>query len=288
MKKKNKTPIILRIIRIVFPWVEAAFPRLANRVFVYIFFTPMKYSIPEKERKVMTFGEKFAISISGKNIQCYRWGNSKKTVLIAHGWAGRATQFRRFVKPFIKAGYQVVGFDGPAHGQSEGRSTNLDEFQNVIQEVVKKLESVSAIVAHSFGGVASLYAITKGLPVKTLVNIASPTISAEIINTYLKAINGSAKTGEAFKKYVVRKSGKTFDQFSALEFINHVPADLSLLLVHDVDDKDVAINHPRELMKRFQQAQLYQTKGLGHTRILKDDNVIQSVVTFIECHSSNS
>lgn len=287
MKKKNKTPLLLRIIPAVFPWAEKFTPALANRFFVYLFFTPVKYRTPEKERKAETFSEKFVMNIAGKNIQCYRWGSSTKTVLVIHGWAGRATQFRRFVKPLIKAGYQVVGFDGPAHGQSQGKRTNLDEFENVIQEVVKKIGNVSAIVAHSFGGVTSLYAITKGLPVKTLVNIASPTISEEIINTFLRAINGTAQTGEAFKKYVLKKSGKSFDQFSALEFIKHVPANLNLLLVHDEDDSEVKLDHPRALMKQFPQAQFIQTKGLGHTRILKDNNVIQGIVTFLSRHSSN-
>lgn len=287
MKKKHKIPLLLRIIPKIFPWAEKFVPQLANRFFVYLFFTPVKYRTPEKELKAESFSEKFILTIANKKIQCYRWGASTKTILVVHGWAGRATQFRRFVKPLLKAGYQVVGFDGPAHGQSEGKSTNLDEFENVIQEVVKEIGSVSAIVAHSFGGVTSLYALTKGLPVKTLVNIASPTISEEIINTFLKAINGSNQTGEAFKKYVLRKSGKPFHQFSALEFIKHVPHGLNLLLVHDENDIEVSLDHPKELMGRFPQAHLLQTRELGHTRILKDNNVIQSIVTFVDRHSSN-
>jgi predicted alpha/beta hydrolase family esterase len=148
--------------------------------------------------------------------------------------------------------------------------------------------NVQAIVAHSFGGAASLYAIANGLPVKTLVNIASPTIGEEIIKTFLRAINGSAKTGEEFKRYIQETYGKSFDQFSSLEFIKYVPPDLHLLLVHDEDDRDVSLDHSKALMKQYLLAKLLQTKGLGHTRILKDDQVIREVVTFIERHSSNS
>jgi esterase/lipase len=288
LKKKNKTPFLLRIVPAVFPWAEKLAPWLANRFFVYLFFTPLKYKTPEKERKAETFSETFVVNVAGKKIQCYKWGSSPRTILFVHGWAGRATQFRRFVKPFLKSGFQVVGFDGPAHGNSDGKKTNLDEFEMAIQQIVSRFGNVKAIVAHSFGGVASLYSITKGLPVKTLVNIASPTLSEEIINTFLRAINGTKKTGDAFKKYVLKKSGKTFDEFSSLEFIKRVPADLNLLLVHDEDDKDVTLAHSKELMKRYVLAKLVQTKGLGHTRILKDDQVIRDIVTFVERHSSNS
>jgi len=288
LKKKNKTPLLLRIIPTVFPVLEKISPWLANQYFVFLFFTPFKYQATEKERKAETFAEKFIIEVDGKKIQCYRWGSGNKTVLVVHGWAGRATQFRRFVKPLLKAGYSIVGFDGPAHGQSEGRSTNLQEFRTVIEKLVSQLGNVTAILTHSFGGITALYALSNGLLVKTIINIASPTISDEIINTYLRAVGGSAKTGEAFKKYVLKKTGKPFSAFSALEFIKLAPADLNLLLVHDEGDKEVALTHPKELLKHFPQGLLIQTKGLGHTRILKDDKVIHQVVTFIQRHSSNS
>jgi hypothetical protein len=287
VSKKSKVPYILRVIPKVFPWVEKIAQPLATRFFVYLFFTPIRYRTPEKEQKAESFSQNFEVHITGKRIQCYQWGNAPKSVLVGHGWAGRATQLRRFVKPLLKAGYQVIGFDGPAHGKSDGRSTNLDEFQETLQTIIKKIGTVEAIIAHSFGGVASLYAISNGLPVKTLVNIASPVIGQEIINSFLKGMNGSAKTGEAFRQYVLKKSGKRFEEFSALEFIKHVPTDFKLLLLYDEDDLEVTMAHPQELLKVYPQAEFIQTKGLGHTRILKDDSVINSVVTFIQRHSSN-
>lgn len=261
---------------------------MANRFFIHLFFTPIAYTVPDKEKKAESFAKKFTLVVAGRKIQCYQWGNSNKTILVVHGWAGRGTQFRRFVKPFVAAGYQVIGFDGPAHGQSQGRSTNLDQFKAVIEELVRKTGNVSAILAHSFGGVASLYALSKQLPVKKLVNIASPTIGEDIINTYRRAIGASVKTGEAFKRYVIKKSGKSFDEFSALELIKNVQNDLNLLLVHDLEDKEVPISHPQELLKRFPQAKLHQTSGLGHTRILKDNAVIAAIVTFVASDSSDS
>lgn len=287
MKKKSKTPLPLRIIPTVFPWIERLFPSVANRFFAYLFFTPIGYPTPEKELKSEDFAEKFVLPVNGMRIQCYRWGDGSKTVLVAHGWAGRATQFRRFVKPFLKEGYQVIGFDGPAHGKSSGKSTNLNEFLSVIQTLNNRF-TIEAMVAHSFGGVACLYAIAEGVPVKTLVNIASPTLADEIINTYLKAVGGSSKTGEAFKEFIIRKYGKPFAEYASMSFIKRVPADFNLLLVHDENDREVGLHHPAELIKVFPQAQLSKTSGLGHTRILKDNAVIREVVTFIRSHSSES
>ncbi|MBK7651022.1 MAG: alpha/beta hydrolase [Flammeovirgaceae bacterium] len=288
MKKKSKTPFALRIIPVIFPWIERLTPNLANRFFAHLFFTPIGYSTPQKELKSETFAEKFILSVNGMQIQCYRWGNAPKTVLVVHGWAGRATQFRRFVKPLIQSGYQVVGFDGPAHGKSSGKSTHLNEFLTVIQALENRYRKIDSIIAHSFGGVASLYAIAEGLKVNSLIAVASPTIADEIINTYLKALGGSLKTGKAFKEFVLQKYGKPFEEFSSLTFIKRVPSDFNLLLVHDDNDQEVSMDHPNELIKIFPQARIYKTSGLGHTRILRDNDVIREVVTFIRSHSSES
>jgi hypothetical protein len=199
-----------------------------------------------------------------------------------HGWAGRATQFRKFIPPLNKEGFQVVGFDGPAHGQSEGTKTNIIEFEEAFRNLYVRVGEPVAILAHSFGGGAVLYAAANGLPVDKLINIASPTIGDEIINTYLRAINGSQSTGEFFKSYMLQKYGRSFDEYTSRHLILKVKQDLELLLVHDEDDKEVGIEHALELSKVYPKAKLYLTKGLGHTRILKDENVIKACVTFIK------
>lgn len=286
LKKKSKTPCALRLIPALFPWVERLAPAAANRFFAYLFFRPIGYPTPEKELKSETFAEKFILSVEGKTIQCYQWGKAPKTILVVHGWAGRATQFRRFVKPLLEKGYQVVGFDGPAHGKSSGKSTHINEFLTVIRALEKRLKKIDGIVAHSFGGVASLYAIAEGLSVSTLVNIASPTIADEIINTSLRTIGGSPKTGRAFKEFILRKYGRPFEEFSALSFIKHVPSDFNLLLIHDEDDQEVKMAQADALLKVFPGAKIFKTSGLGHTRILRDNEVIRQAVTFIGQHSS--
>jgi hypothetical protein len=116
--------------------------------------------------------------------------------------------------------------------------------------------------------------------VKKLINIASPTIADEIVKSYLNAIGGSWKTGAAFKELIHRKYGKPFEEFTAMHFIKEIN-DLSLLLVHDVDDKDVSIIQAEELIKAYPKGRLLKTQGLGHNRVLKDDAVISACLDFI-------
>jgi esterase/lipase len=278
--KRDKTPLPLKIVRWLYPKVERVIPILAHRYFLRLFFTPLHYGVPEKEKKAESFAEKFTLDAAGKKIQCYAWGKGKP-VLLVHGWAGRATQFRRFVKPLTTAGFQVVGFDGPAHGNSSGSRTSILEFEETLKAIYKKIGEPVAIIAHSFGGGAVLFSAMNGLKVHKLINIASPTIGDEIIHTYLKAINGSMATKNFFKNFIVKEYGKSFDEFTAMHFIRHLPESINLLLVHDQNDKEVNLAHAESLIKVYPAARLIKTKGLGHTRILKDNDVIQQCVTFI-------
>ena len=272
---------MLQLVQWIYPRLEKAVPSLAHRFFVTIFFTPLNYTVPEKEKITERQAEKFFLLAGGKKIQCYRWGKGP-VILLVHGWAGRATQFRKIIPALVDEKFCVVGFDGPAHGHSQGMSTNIEEFEGVLKKICETTGVPEAIIAHSFGGGAVLYAAMNGLPVKKLINIASPTIGDEIIHTYLKTINGSAATGTFFRSYIKKRTGQPFDNFTALHFVDNLRQKISLLLIHDEDDPEVPINHALELMKRYPGANLFKTNGLGHTRILRDERVTQKCISFIK------
>lgn len=277
---KKQIPFALRLVRWFFPKLEWLSGGLAVEYFEKIFFSPLRYQAPEKELECEQQATLEEIVANGLKIQTYRWGDANKPyVLVMHGWAGRATQFRKFIPELIAAGYQVVGFDGPAHGKSSGKRTTILEFETALKMVVARWGIPAAAIAHSFGGGALLFSIMNGLPVKKLVNIASPTMADEIIKSYLRAINGSWKTGQRFKKLIEKKYGKPFEEFTAMHFIEHIKG-LDLLLVHDGEDKDVPIIQAEKLLEKYP-ARLLRTSGLGHHRILKDEYVITACIDFI-------
>lgn len=284
MGKKSKVPFALVFIQWLFPKVEWLSVRLAARWFRHLFFTPVRYARPQKEQEALQRAQEYDLTVDGAKIHVYTWGTGKP-VLFVHGWAGRGTQFRKFIEPFNDAGFKVVALDGPAHGKSDGKSTEIRAFASAIKAVYEHEKAV-AIVSHSFGGVASLFSIANGLNNPVQINIASPSIGDEIIKTFLQALRGSARVGELFKDYVFEVTGKQFDDFSALRIIHQVPPELRLLLIYDEHDHDVIPAHALRLKEEFPAAVIFQTKELGHNRILKDDRVINRCVTFIQQHAS--
>jgi len=279
-KKKYKEPGLQRLIRAGFPWLERFAPALANRLFVYIFFTPFRYKTPVKEEASARFAELEFMDYRNQKVCVYRWGRGP-WVWVVHGWAGRATQFRKFIPALQQAGFGVIGFDGPGHGRSGGKKTNAIEFKEIMERLEKRYGLPQAIIGHSFGGAASLYAIANGLAVQKLIEIGSPVDRVAILRSYLKAINGSDARIAFFDAYVMKNFGKPFESFTTRQIIREVKQPLNLLLVHDEEDRDVSIDQPRLLVRENPWVQFYATRGLGHNRILRDELVIAYCIDFI-------
>src|SRR5207237_6481194 len=99
----------------------------------------------------------------GRHIATWRWGSrDAPAVILAHGWGGYAAQMRAFVFPLLSAGYQVIAYDQPAHGVSEGRLTALPDFADLLAELAWHHGEARAFIGHSLGGAAGAQALAAG------------------------------------------------------------------------------------------------------------------------------
>ena len=277
--KKPKTPLIMLTIQKLFPVVERILPPLAYQWAFKLFFKPMRFPWPSRELSAKQSAVKFRLNAGNLEIQCYSWGQGA-VVLFVHGWAGRGTQFFKFVQPFVDKGFKVVAFDGPAHGASSGKRTDIIEFERVLKSLEEYYGGICAVITHSFGGAATIFAMSRGLNVPNLVNISSPTNSDKIITAFLKKINGSIKVAAGFDKLVLKKYGKPFSSFSSEVLSEYLPP-FNLLLIHDKNDREVSIDQAEKLKELVPGAEMMATSLLGHTRILRDDQVIDKSLSFV-------
>lgn len=267
------------IMQRLFPVVEKVLPPLAYQWAFRLFFKPMRFQTPPRELSVTHKAVKFRLNSRDLDIQCYSWGQGP-VVLFVHGWAGRGTQFFKFVQPFVDKGFKVVAFDGPAHGASSGKSTDIIEFEQVLKSLEEYYGEIRSIITHSFGGAATIFAMSRGLKVQNLVNISSPTNGDKIIAEFLKKINGSAKVAANFDKLVQKKYGRPFSSFSSEVLAEHL-GPFNLLLIHDKNDKEVGIDQAEALKALVPGAEMMVTTLLGHTRILRNDLVVDRSLSFV-------
>ncbi len=279
-KKKKKIPFVLILTAWLFPKVEKIAPWLAKRWFVHIFFSTARYPLPPPEKELIHSARKDQLQFGDKRIQLYEWGKGKP-VLFVHGWMGRAAQFRKFVPVFNEAGYRVVSFDATGHGLSQGKRSHLMQFAEIIRLLNIRYGEFEMVIGHSLGGVASLHAIKDHSVSSRLVMLASPAIAQEIVHEFEKKIGASAMCEPYFQDYVFNTYGKRFEEYSASHIIPGVK-NVDIMLIYDEDDKEVSMKNPQVLREKYPAAKLIITQGLGHTRILKDTEVIRNTLDFLQ------
>ncbi|MEM9857298.1 MAG: alpha/beta hydrolase [Bacteroidota bacterium] len=278
--RKIRIPLKLVITAVLFPRVEAIWPWLASRWFVKIFFSTARFKTSTPEEEAYRSAKKSRLIFENKRIQTYEWGEGKP-VLFVHGWMGRATQFHKFIKPFNLAGFKVVSFDSLGHGASEGNQSHLMKFAGIVKQLADQYEGFEMIVGHSLGGVASLHAIKDFKVSDKLVMVASPAIAQEIVDEFRKKIGASKNCEDYFQKYIYAKYGKRFEEYSASYIVSEV-TDAQLFLIYDENDREVSIKSSQVMSQKSPDAKLMITQGLGHNRILRDNEVITSSLAFLQ------
>ena len=159
------------------------------------------------------------------------------------------------------------------------------EFASIVQLMKERYGPFEMVVGHSLGGVASLHAVKDHAVSPKLVMLASPAIASEIVSEFEKKIGASKKCEPYFQAYVLKKYGQPFEEYSASFIISQLTG-VDLMLIYDENDKEVSMKNPLILKEKYPAAQLTITQGLGHTRILRDSEVIQNTLDFLQSETS--
>ena len=276
----KKQPLSFRLVQWLFPKLESLLPYLARKWAVQLFFRPIPFSVPEGESAVLEYASAFHFSSGGKLLQGFEWGKGDKVVLTVHGWSGRGTQFQHFITTLVEKGYKVVSFDAPAHGKSPGKSTDALEISQALTDLANLYENIHAVIGHSLGGVTLMLACNNGFKPNRIALICVPSIAEDIKRNFLEKVNGSEQTGEYLDRYIQKKYNKSLVEISGLFLAKNI-RNIPTLLIYDEDDHDVPVNHGQELHDTLGSSRLMITEGLGHTKILKDEKVVNEVVKFI-------
>lgn len=263
-------------------WMKAAFslgsrfaPGLTATVAAQLFRRTSRKSPRPGERDVLADGSQ--IDLAG--MRAWSWG-AGPTILLVHGWNGRATQLGAFVAPLVGRGYRVVAFDAIGHGESQGNHLSLPELASCIADAVNELGGIYGLIAHSLGGAATTLALSQGLQTERAVFISPPSDPREFLRIFSSALGISNAVRDGVKARVERRLGIKMEDMQATV---HAPSmQIPALVIHDHDDKEVPVQVGRSIADAWPGAELIVTRGLGHQRILSDEAVKNVAVSFID------
>jgi pimeloyl-ACP methyl ester carboxylesterase len=229
-------------------------------------------------------GERFEVPVDGRPVVGRVWGEGEPVYLL-HGWGGSAWQLGAFVAPLLRAGYRVVAFDAPSHGESAPgpggpRGSNLLEFAAALRAVVDAFGPPGAVVSHSLGCSATAYALRDGLAAGRVVFLAPMADPRPYTHDFARRLGFGERVRVRMVERIERRVGVPMSHFDLPAMARQMMPP-PLLVVHDRDDREIRWSGGRDVSRAWPAARLLLTSGLGHRRILRDPDVVAQVVEFV-------
>lgn len=225
----------------------------------------------------------------GGAIRTYAFSSSRSpsrgTVLLLHGWTGRAIFMTGFVGPLVKAGFDVVACDLPGHGDATGTKLHIPLAVAALQALHAQTGPWHGIIGHSFGGaiapalIGGLVADQPALPVQRLVLVAAPHSMPQIFRSFGQAVGLSSRSQHWFEANVERLSGRTLSSFDSVEVLRRTRT--PTLVLHAPNDKEVPFASAEALAAAGEHVTLLALPGLGHRRILQSPATLSAAADFM-------
>jgi pimeloyl-ACP methyl ester carboxylesterase len=247
------------------------------------FFSPSRYEIKPAEQEMIDWGNNYRLQYDGGELAVTTWGSSGPAVLLMHGWGGARSQMTGFVDPLLFAGYRVVAFDQPGHGQSDGKTTNLLEIAPTMDLIAQREGSFHAILAHSFGTLITSYALVKRNlpPPARLVYFGAFNQLLESLPRFQVLAGLSDEIMDGLRAMIYENFGR--DVLDAITNEALVPRiNIPALMFHDVADNVTPVEDSRAIARVWKQAQFIETEGLGHRGALQSKSIHEQVVNFLK------
>jgi len=276
-KSTNVRVWIFKKLNTILSWLA---PGLAAKLAERLFVTPISTRRPDRETAWAEGAARITIPSPLGPIPIWVWGKGPENVVLVHGWSGRGLQLGAFVEALVKHGYRVITYDAPGHGEAHGRTSSMPAFAATIGAVGRRFGPVSAVIAHSLGSTAAVYALAhQELSADRFIAI-SPAARLHAIRERFGEMTG-------FSPPVIDRMRTAFEDrlgfdWEASEPLRLAPKmEMPLMVIHDAGDRFIPHSEGAELAHAWPEGLLVTKKGLGHHRILRDTAVIDSVLSFI-------
>jgi pimeloyl-ACP methyl ester carboxylesterase len=212
------------------------------------------------------------------SLAAWSWGEGPP-VLLLHGWESRASHMAGFVPELIRAGLRAIALDAPAHGESDGDTTDVMDYGRAVTSAAAHFGPLAAVIAHSVGSAAALYAYAHGVRVGASVQLCGPASLTRVLRRGGAAggldAAGIARLEVLMAEHLGSPLGEM--ELSSLYAGMVHPA----LILHDPEDRELCVSESHTLAAAWPGSTLSLVPGLGHRRILRDPSVISSAVGFI-------
>ena len=247
------------------------------------FFSPSQYEVKSADQAILDRGTADRVSFEGGELSVTTWGSTGPNILLMHGWGGSRAQMTGFVEPLVSAGYRVVAYDQPAHGESDGKLTNLLEIAPTMDIITRREGNFDAIVAHSFGTLITSYALVKRklTPPARLVYFGAFNQLLDSLPRFQAIAGLPDEIIQGFRVLLNENFGEgVLEEIVHEKLAPHI--NIPALMFHDTADNVTPVEDSRAIARSWKTARFVETEGLGHRGALQSKEIHHQVVEFLK------
>lgn len=277
---------VMTSVRVALRATGAVSPQAAGALAYRFFHRPvMRGRVRPAERSAHMFATTETLDVGGKRVVTYRWGDGAEPVLMLHGWQSRGSRFAAFVEELRARGLTPITFDAPGHGDSGGTCTNVLEYAEIARQLQDRYGDFRAVLAHSLGVLGAFQALRSGVRAERVVAVGAVCDMEYLLDRFSSELGLAARVKAELRARadarLLAPESDIWQRFSASYGPESVR--VPILVVHDEDDHMALADQGHRLAAAYpDQARLFVTRGLGHSRVLGDPTVVAEVLRFLD------
>ncbi|MBA4257608.1 MAG: hypothetical protein C0446_00465 [Chitinophaga sp.] len=286
MKMKLSQRLMLKYYKAKIRTIGMVSPEKAATEAFDLFCTPYKSKKSPKIPPIFHQSLPVSVDIGGITARGFQWKSElaqARKVLIVHGFSSYSYKFEQYILALIKEGFEVLAFDAPGHGISDGKRIHSLIYRDTILAIEANFGPLYGVIAHSMGGLAAALAFESMLNTseRKLVLIAPATETKSAIENLFTLIPVKPAVKQAFHQYVTNLAGKPISYFSVARVVRTLKA--RVLWIHDETDTICTFKDVEPLLSEtIPSTEFFITKGLGHNQVYKEASTRDRILAFIQ------
>ena len=257
------------------------FPDFFLKIALDKFSNPKIRKLREREIEILNSANQDTLLFNNFKIRTYEWKGANEKILLIHGWEGQAGNFVDLIEKLKENNCHIFAFDAPSHGFSSRGKTDFFEFGDLVEKLIKQYK-VKKLISHSFGGVATTYALFN-----------NPEIEIEKYGLFTTPDKFIERIEDVSRQYGVHENliNKLINQLEKDHNINAREIGVSsfvkeikvqqAIVFHGKEDKVIPVEKSRNVCRNWKQSTLVEVENLGHFAILRDENTLDKMIEFI-------
>lgn len=223
---------------------------------------------------------------SGKQLtfKAFRWGKGSRKILLTHGWGSKAADFNELIIALEQVDdMEIIAFDAPGNGASEGELSNLLLFIEAVKSMVAHFGVPNIVLGHSLGAMANLMAIEElKIHPNKMISIAPLINLGKNFEASMDVLNIPKEIQLAFFEQFEERFEKSISDYNLLHR-SELSADLTKhWIAYDKNDLISPYLSTKAFLELNSSVNSTNYLDAGHQRMIKSPIIISDILEFIK------